>query len=205
MKKIVPALLITLSIILVLGGCQNNTKEKTTRFDQKTTPGKPQENKEDEKEVKEDKTVGEESPTVKKPEENEATKTQEELSITSSLENGNLKTDKNYNVIRGTTPQETHRIKVNNYFLTKYKPGQKEWSYIAATWLNSLKEGENKYHVIALNREGKSISESDFTINYTTSAATLLPKVGNSLTLSMLLGAFLMMAVRGILWLKKAK
>lgn len=89
-----------------------------------------------------------------------------------------LETNVGYHIIRGTTPKNTNAIKINNYTLSKYNPGQTEWTYIASSDLGTLKKGENSYTVYALNAEGNEIDSQNFTIIYNT--PDNLPLVGSS-------------------------
>ena len=102
------------------------------------------------------------------------------LAVT-SFAGDKLDTDKNYQVIRGTTPKNTYKMKVNDYTLTKYAPGQTEWSYIASTKYGTLTAGENAYKVMSYDKDGNEIGSADFAIAYTTPPAPNLPAVGPSI------------------------
>ena len=101
------------------------------------------------------------------------------LAVTSFV-GDKLETDKSYQVIKGTTPKNTYKIKVNDYTLAKYSPGQTEWSYIASAKYNTLKAGENAYKAIAYDKDGNEIGSTDFNINYVTPPIPVLPAVGPS-------------------------
>ncbi len=68
--------------------------------------------------------------------------------------------------IVGTAPLETTQIQVNGYTLSKYQPGDRKWSYFAATKFGTLKSGTNTYEVIAFSRDGKQSAPVTLTINY---------------------------------------
>lgn len=109
-----------------------------------------------------------------------------ELKIT-SFQGGNLETDQPYNVVRGTTPKNTYSIEINGYKLQKYYPGQTGWSYIAGEKYKTLKAGKNNYTVKALDKSGKEIASTNFSINYTELDEHKLPNVGSSAWLSLIL------------------
>ncbi|MBU1934504.1 hypothetical protein KKF04_00450, partial [Patescibacteria group bacterium] len=88
------------------------------------------------------------------------------LAVTSII-GSNLETDSDYHVIEGVASSNTNEIKVNDYILQRYSPGQTGWSYIASTDLDTLAEGENKYAVRAYDEDGNEIGAQDFTITYT--------------------------------------
>lgn len=113
------------------------------------------------------------------------------LKIT-SFNGGMLETDQAYNVVRGTTPKNTYSIVVNGYKLQKYYPGQTAWSYIAGEKYKTLKAGKNDYTVKALDKSGKEIASTNFSISYTEIDEHKLPNVGNSGWLSLLLALSIM-------------
>ena len=53
-------------------------------------------------------------------------------------------------VIRGTAPNGTTKIIVNDYTLQLFDPAKGEWSYVAGTRLGNLVEGSNVYDVVAV-------------------------------------------------------
>jgi len=61
--------------------------------------------------------------------------------------------------ITGTVDPKTNTVKVNGYKLKKFQPGDTEFTYIASSRYGSrsnLKEGNNKYEILALGPDGKS-------------------------------------------------
>jgi hypothetical protein len=100
-----------------------------------------------------------------------------DLAVTSFI-GDKLATSVGYHVVRGTTPKNTNTIKINDYILAKYYPGQTQWSYIASTALDTLEEGENGYIITSLDKEGNEIDSKSFTINY--EAPEALPAVGSN-------------------------
>lgn len=97
---------------------------------------------------------------------------------TPELEDGKLSTNVNYHLIKGSTPKNTNTITVNDYRLTKYYPGQIEWSYIVSTSIGTLVEGENEYAVVAYDKDGNEIGGQNFTVAYETAEIPELPNVG---------------------------
>ena len=173
MKKFIFIFVIPFIMILATG-C--NARRNTIHFE-------PEENGEvsttnelglEDSEMKKEETVKGE---VKNTENSAVKKADSKLGITAP-EGGDLETNLNYHVVRGTASPQTHAIKVNDYVLTKYLPGQTGWSYIASTALNTLKEGENKYTVTALDKEGKTLETSEFSISYEEPKVKQLPFVG---------------------------
>ncbi|MFH0820354.1 MAG: hypothetical protein V1908_01125 [Candidatus Peregrinibacteria bacterium] len=112
------------------------------------------------------------------------------LAVTSP-EGGTLETSKVYNVIRGTAPKNTARIQVNDFTLTKYRPGQTRWNYIASTYINTLKPGDNSYAVKALDSTGKVIAETSFSITYNAPEVPVLPGTGSPLMTSLIVSILL--------------
>ncbi len=91
-----------------------------------------------------------------------------------------LETSVLYNVVRGTAPAGTHAVEVNGYKLRKFSPGQTRWTYLAATYLNTLKEGQNDYTVRALDVDGSAIATTSFSIVYNPVTPEVLPGTGTS-------------------------
>jgi hypothetical protein len=173
MKKLIFVFII-LSMLVVITGC-NARKSNTIHFDPKidgvTT-----------------KAEGEVSNTG-------TTSITEEsvgpgLAVT-SFAGDKLEINKSYQVIKGTTPKNTYKIKVNDYTLTKYSPGQTEWSYIASTKYSTLKTGENAYKAVAYDKDGNEISSTDFNINYVIPPIPVLPAVGPSVWIAFILSFIL--------------
>ena len=131
---------------------------------------------------------------TKKPETKEEvdTKTPEtkeevnKLKIT-SMTDGQLETNKSYHVIEGTAPTGSSSIKINDYVLKKYSPGEKKWSYIASTDYGTLSNGENKFTVIAYDAKGEEIDSTDFTIIYNPAEIPNLPETGSNTLLIMIM------------------
>ena len=54
-------------------------------------------------------------------------------------------TDKNNFYIEGLAPDDSLKIIINGYQLSKFAPDKNTWSYLASTTINTLKLGENEY------------------------------------------------------------
>lgn len=105
-----------------------------------------------------------------------------------SFDGAFLKSKLSYNVVRGTVPTGTYSVKINDYKLTKFIPGQTQWSYIAATRFGTLKDGLNNYVVKTFDASGKQTGSIIFSIDYTApEVPSALPSVGASLWLSILM------------------
>lgn len=111
--------------------------------------------------------------------------TTQNLSVTSPTKGEAYNTGLNWNVLRGTAPQGTVSVEVNGYKLAKYIPGSTTWNYIAATRMQTLKEGENAYTIKALDAEGNLLQKLEYVIHYQNGYA--LPNVGTGLPLLVLL------------------
>ena len=70
----------------------------------------------------------------------------------------------------GTTDPKTNQVKVNDFVLQKYRPGQTEWNYIANANFN-MQPGENVYQITAYGPDGKQ-SSTQVTVIYTPPLAT---------------------------------
>lgn len=68
--------------------------------------------------------------------------------------------------IKGTAPVQAYQIQVNDYVLQRFEPGDRVWTYIAATEYGTLKPGKNTYNVVAITREGKRSDIASITIEY---------------------------------------
>lgn len=68
--------------------------------------------------------------------------------------------------IVGTAPAEASQIQVNGYTLSKYQPGDRKWSYFAATKFGTLKSGANQYSIQAFSRDGRQSIPTILNINY---------------------------------------
>ncbi len=67
-------------------------------------------------------------------------------------------------VIKGTVPEGTKAVYVNDYKLAMFKEGDTTWQYLARTSLGNLKPGENTYDVLAVNVDDKTSKPSRLTI-----------------------------------------
>lgn len=98
-----------------------------------------------------------------------------------------LKTKFSFNVVKGTVPSNTHNIKINNYQLSKYLPGQTRWDYIAATRFATLNSGLNTYVVKSYDAKGDENGSLIFSIYYDAPVVkAALPSVGSSLWVTLL-------------------
>lgn len=170
MKKLA-FLFVALISLIVVTGC-NQTRKDVTYFSPEKENEVIEEVKEDESSVVED---------VESDESEEEGEEEVKFAIT-SLEKNFIESDKGYHLIQGTTPKNTDKIVVDDYTLTKYKPGDTEWSYVAAVSLGTLKKGENNYTIRALDAEGSEIASESFTIVYDGIASGVLVSTGNNLT-----------------------
>lgn len=66
--------------------------------------------------------------------------------------------------IRGTVPEGTVSVMVNDYKLLLFREGQTSWEYLAKTTLGNLRKGENTYDVVAIDADGRSSPPSRLTI-----------------------------------------
>ncbi|MCH7472380.1 hypothetical protein IIA79_05455 [bacterium] len=108
------------------------------------------------------------------------------LAVT-SFDGAFFKSNLSYNVVRGTVPTNTQTIKVNDYKLQKYFPGQTQWSYIAATRFGTLKDGLNNYVIKTFDRSGEQNGSIMFSIDYEAPVIpSQLPGVGASHWLALL-------------------
>lgn len=114
---------------------------------------------------------------------NDATGEEVPFAITSSDKNV-IQSDKGYHLIQGTTPADTDKIVVNDYALSKYKSGETKWSYIAAVSLGTLKKGENKFTVSAIDKKGNELASETVTIVYQGLESGTLTDVGSNMNLA---------------------
>ena len=68
--------------------------------------------------------------------------------------------------IEGTAPEQAFQIQVNGYTLAKFQPGDRKWTYFAATRFNTLNPGENLYQVIAIDRQGQRSPVTELRLTY---------------------------------------
>lgn len=87
-------------------------------------------------------------------------------------ENGSTQTNSDGFVIDGTATADTQKIIVTDsaqsfaYTLSAYLPGEKTWKYNARASFGNLKEGENVYNVVAVDKAGNQSEANVITINY---------------------------------------
>ena len=184
MKKLA-FLLIAVITLTFMTGCDQKRKD-ITRF----TPEKEEEVIDEEvvDEVEKDEVV------VEADETDESVAEDVEFAITTPQEDL-LETDKGYHLIQGTASSDTETIVVNDYTLTKYKPGSTEWSYVAAVSLGTLSKGENSYNIRALDAEGNELASENFTIVYDGIDSGSLISTGNHLTFALILTIFGMLGL----------
>lgn len=77
--------------------------------------------------------------------------------------------------IEGTASLDTFQIEINGFALTKFTPGDKKWTYYAATKFGTLFSGENKFSVVAISRDGKRSIPTTLTITYEGASITKTP------------------------------
>ncbi len=86
--------------------------------------------------------------------------------ILSPAENTVIPATKSSITIEGTAPKQAFQIQVNGYTLSKFQPGDRKWTYFAATKFNTLKSGENLYQIIAIDRQGQRSPVTELRLNY---------------------------------------
>ncbi|MBU0706007.1 hypothetical protein KJ657_01890 [Patescibacteria group bacterium] len=207
MKKLI-FVFVTLFVIVLISGC--GARQNTIRYNNGSQTGETAETTEETtKNVETDESDGNDSEAVvdetgteeevagetNETEEESESETDEistgtttgKLEVT-SFDNAYLKTNLSYNVVSGTARSGTQRITVNEYELQKFIPGQTNWSYIAATRLNTLEEGLNTYVIKGYDSNDKQTDSIIFSIDYeapTTPEA--LPNVGSSHWLALMI------------------
>lgn len=124
------------------------------------------------------------------------------LAVTSIIGN-KLETSENHHVIRGITPSNTHKLKINEYTLQKYTPGETEWSYIASTSYGTLFEGDNSFEVKAYDNDGNELGSEDFVITYNSPEIPNLPSVGTSTWMILIISTIFSTIFFGFRRLKK--
>jgi hypothetical protein len=179
MKKLI-FVFVALFTLTLLNGC--GTRQNTIRYNNEIVNSEEAEVTEDASEEGESDETGTESG----PEEAELTEPTGKLEVT-SFDGAFLKTNLSYNVVKGTTSSDTHKITVNDYKLQKYTPGQTQWDYIASTRFNTLKDGLNSYVVKTYDADDKQIDSLIFSIDYDAPVIPEeLPDVGASHWLALL-------------------
>lgn len=170
MKKLVLLFVVLLAVVLIVGACSRRKNTDPIAKKEVTTVVTP----------------ADETPsaplTVTSASKAAAPGT---LAVTSLTDN-KLETTARYHVIRGSAPTNTHSIQVNGYTLRRYRPGARQWNYLAATVYGTLKPGMNEYTVRALDAQGNVIATTNFSINYTVPTPAL-PGTGSPLTLVLLI------------------
>ena len=78
--------------------------------------------------------------------------------------NGSYTTEAEELVLRGTAPDGTQGIMVNEYRLQLFSPDRSTWSYLASQRLGNLKPDENIYNVYALDSMGKKSAPATLTV-----------------------------------------
>ncbi len=68
--------------------------------------------------------------------------------------------------LEGTAPEQAIQIQVNGYTLSKFQPGDRKWTYFAATKFNTLKPGNNTYQIIAIDRQGQRSEVTELKLTY---------------------------------------
>jgi len=68
--------------------------------------------------------------------------------------------------LEGSAPLEAFQVSVNGYTLTKFQPGDRKWTYFASKKFGTMVPGENKYSIVAINREGKKSPPAEVTLFY---------------------------------------
>lgn len=187
MKKLALFLIVVASLSLITG-CSNKRKTVTrfapkedTEITSSTEESKTTVTRVDEEERPAPTPISISTTSASTTNSNESA----EFSITSSGKN-TVESSKSYQLIEGTTPKETDQIVVNNYPLSKYQPGDTDWSYIAAVSLGTLKTGENKFTVKALDEDGDEIASETVTIVYQGGESGTLTPSGSNMWLAFL-------------------
>ena len=166
MKKL-SIIFVLLFTLVIMTGC--NKDDKTTRFNEditKTTVTTLDEDGDHNVLSATSSTEGITTPTIK-------------FAITTPT-NSIFDTKLGYHVIKGTTPTNTYRVKINDYVLKRYYPSQIAWSYIASAGISTLKDGENIYVATALDKDGNEIASDEIVINYEAPSTDNLPLVGTN-------------------------
>jgi len=102
-----------------------------------------------------------ESPTILQPEQN--------LVIPANQKNPVL--------LSGTAPLDAYQIEVNGFALSRFKPGDRKWTYYLASKFNTLKPGKNTYKVVTVDRLGKKSKPAIINVTYNGTAQNFnIPK-----------------------------
>lgn len=190
MKKLI-FVFVALFTLVLISGC--GTRQNTIRYDNGTKSSEEAEVTEDASEDWESDETGSEAEedTGGEPEEAELTEPTGRLAVT-SFDGAFLKTNLSYNVVKGTTSSDTHKITINDYKLQQYVSGNTKWTYIATTRFNTLKDGLNSYVLKTFDADDKQIDSLIFSIDYDAPIIPEeLPDVGASHWLALLAGLIL--------------
>ena len=74
--------------------------------------------------------------------------------------------------IIGTVKEKVAKIVVNEYTLQKFRPGDRNWQYIANKNFGDLKEGLNEFKVVALDAAGNTSEPATFKVTYRAPASS---------------------------------
>lgn len=96
------------------------------------------------------------APIILTPAENKRTTRKGEVLISGTVDNSALKVEITTYISGKAEP----------YVLQKYVPFSGKWSYIAALLYGNLVPGENRFTVVAINRDGKKSDSAEITIIY---------------------------------------
>lgn len=96
------------------------------------------------------------SPQILTPKENERTTSKGEVVLLGTVDDSPLKVEVTTYIAGKAEP----------YVLQKYVPGSGKWSYIAASSYGNFVPGENRFTVVAINKDGKKSDPAEITIIY---------------------------------------
>jgi hypothetical protein len=82
-----------------------------------------------------------------------------------------VKTSQQEFILQGGAPAGTTQIYVNDYRLQLFKPGDKEWKYLASVALGNLKVGTNVFDVTAVDGAGRRGPAARITVVVDTSTS----------------------------------
>lgn len=183
MKKLIFVFVALFMLILISGcGARQNTIRYNNGEEVEVTRENPDEGETDEETDAETDAETEEETAVNTP----TVTPSDKLAIT-SFDGAFLKTNLSYNVVKGTVPEDTYRITINEYGLQKYIPGSTQWDYIASTRFSTLKNGLNTYIVKTYDSEDMQTDSIIFSIDYDAPVIPdTLPGVGASHWLAMM-------------------
>jgi len=86
--------------------------------------------------------------------------------ILSPAQNAVIPAAQNSITLEGTAPEQAFQIQINGYTLSKFEPGDRKWTYFAATQFNTLNPGENLYQIIAIDRQGQRSPVTELRLTY---------------------------------------